>query len=90
MLHIEPDNYRARMRCGNVDWSAGENVKAREYMLASIIANPQHVAGLHTLARLELEEGHVQEARSLFAQGRKLEPKNVYVLQVSTSASCHC
>ena len=73
------------MLFGSVEWSAGDNAKAREYLLASIKANPKHVAGLHTLARLELEEGNVQEARSLFAQGRRLEPKNAYVLQVRTA-----
>lgn len=67
---------------GTLEWRAGKAGLARQYLVAGIKANPAHVANLHSLARLELEEGHLQEARELFAQGQKLEPNNAYILQV--------
>ena len=80
LLQLEPDNTRA---LGMLEWKAGNPVLGRKHLMAGIQANPRHVANLHSLARLELEEGHLEEARKLFAQGQKLEPNNAYILQVA-------
>ncbi len=82
LLQLEPESTRGLGMLGALEWKAGKPKLARQYLLAAIKADPSHVANLHTLARLELEEGHLQEARELFAEGQKLEPDNAYVLQV--------
>ena len=88
LLKLEADNTRALGMLGSLEWKAGNHELAREHLVAAVEANPKHVANLHTLARLELAEGNLQEARELFARGQQLEPHNAYVLQVPHALLC--
>lgn len=90
LLQLEPSNTRALGMLGSLEWKAGRRPLARKYLTAGIEADPKHVSNLHSLARLELEEGNLQEARQLFAQGQKLEPHNAYILQVAIYLPLPC
>lgn len=85
LLLLEPDNTRALGMLGTLEWKAGNPVLARKHLMEGIQADSTHVANLHSLARLELEEGKLEEARKLFARGQELEPNNAYILQVAQS-----
>ena len=82
LLQLEPDNTRALGMLGTLEWKAGKPGLARQHLMAGIQADPRHVANLHSLARLDLEEGNLQGARELFRRGQQLEPNNAYILQV--------
>jgi tetratricopeptide (TPR) repeat protein len=75
VIAIQPDNLDVRTDLGTALWNAGQKDKAMAVYQAALKVNPKHMATLHNLVIVHLEERNLPAAEQILKQMEQIDPK---------------
>src|SRR3989441_8947931 len=75
VLAIQPDNLDVRTDLGTALWNAGQKEKGMAEYQQNLKVNPNHMATLHNLVIVRLEERDFPAAEQVLRQMEQIDPK---------------
>ena len=75
VLALQPDNLDVRTDLGTALWNAGQKDKGMAEYQRNLKANPKHMATLHNLVIVHLEEPDFPAAERVLNQMEEIDPK---------------